>query len=94
MIMASSDLSKQVIEKHLHEFKGNTLLAICVLFILLETTFVALRYYARHLAPAGLGWDDAIIPLAWLTNIGLCILCISECYLVLSHSSRCHAECA
>ncbi|KAI4162631.1 MAG: hypothetical protein LQ342_003677 [Letrouitia transgressa] len=64
-------------EQYLNEYEGDKLIAICALFIILETTFVALRYYARHLTPAGLGWDDAIIPVAWLTNIGLCILCIN-----------------
>lgn len=65
-------------KEYLDEYSGNILVSVCALFIVLETVFAALRFYARHLAASGFGWDDALIPLAWLTNVGLCILCISE----------------
>ena len=76
--MASSNASSPINENYLNEYSGNTLLAICILFIALETIFVCLRYYARHLALAGLGLDDAIIPLAWMSNVALCIVGASE----------------
>ncbi|MCJ1389690.1 hypothetical protein MMC18_002547 [Xylographa bjoerkii] len=56
---------------------GGTLIAISVLFIILEATFVMLRYYARHLTGTTRGWDDLIIPAAWFANLGLCILGIT-----------------
>lgn len=65
-------------QEYLDEYSGNTLIAICALFLILETVCVVLRYYARHLTTSGFGWDDALIPAAWLTNVGLCILCISQ----------------
>lgn len=77
--MSTPGLNTPPTKEYLDEYSGHTLLAICVLFIILETVFVAMRYYARNLTPTGLGWDDAIISLAWLANVGLCILCISEC---------------
>lgn len=77
--MASPEGSTQFSEKYLSEYDGDTLLAVCALFIALETTFVGLRYYARHLTTTGFGWDDAIIPVAWLSNVGLCVLCICKC---------------
>lgn len=77
--MASPEGNKQFSEEYLNEYHGNTLLAVCALFIVLDTTFVGLRYYARHLTPTGFGWDDGIIPFAWLSHVGLCVLCICEC---------------
>lgn len=83
-------------EENLGEYSGTTLVTICVLFITLETTFVLLRYYARQLTSAGFGWDDAIIPLAWITNVALCIVGIGEshCYQVSGQKSPTEAEVA
>jgi len=69
-----------VTPEYLKEYRGDTLLAICVTFIIFETVFVVLRCYARYLTTSSFGWDDAIIPAAWLANIGLAILCISSYY--------------
>lgn len=64
--------------EYLAEYSGHTLIFISALFITLESVFVALRYYARTLSTSTKGWDDLIIPMAWLVNIGLCILGISQ----------------
>ena len=76
--MPSQNANYPTNESYLNQYSGTNLLAVCITFIALETTFVVLRYYARHLTSAGLGLDDAIIPLAWMTNVALCIVCISE----------------
>lgn len=81
--MSATASAPTVSQEYLAEDKGDTLLAICGVFIALETCFVALRYYARYLTTSGFGWDDAIIPIAWLTNVGLCVLCISQCFSLL-----------
>lgn len=60
--------------EYLSEYRGDSLLGVAALFIVLETVFVALRYYARHQTTSDLGWDDIVIPLAWLTSIGICIV--------------------
>lgn len=70
--------------KYLVEYSGHTLIFISALFITLESIFIALRYYARTLSTPIKGWDDLIIPVAWLANIGLCILGISQYH----HSAR------
>lgn len=62
---------------YLDEYSGNTLLGVAGLFIGLNTVFVTLRYYARRQTTADLGWDDFIIPMAWLANCGLCVFGIS-----------------
>lgn len=75
---------------YLEEYNGNTLLGIAGLFIGLNTVFATLRYYARRQTTAGTGWDDFIIPMAWLANCGLCVLGISM--LSLRNPSRFPAE--
>lgn len=76
-MMSTSPSIPTYAPKDLEEYSGNTLLAIAAVFIVLETIFVGLRYYARSHTTAATGWDDILIPLAWFANIGLCILGIS-----------------
>lgn len=76
--MSSPSTGAPLTQEYLDEYSGNILIAICALFIIFETVLVALRYYARYLTTSSFGWDDAVIAAAWLTNIGLCILCISQ----------------
>ena len=76
--MATLDLQMPSTTKYPHENDGATLIAICAVLLVLETAFVGLRYYARHLTTAGLGQVDLVIFVAWLSNIGLCILCIGQ----------------
>ena len=75
--MSGPSIGPSPSQEYLDEYSGNTLIAICALFIAIETIFVVLRYYARHLTTSSFGMDDAIIPAAWIVNIGLCILCLS-----------------
>lgn len=87
--MSAHSNSAHYSTEYLAEDRGRTLISISVLFILLDTIFVALRLYGQRIARAPIGLDDFIIPLAWFTHIGLCILGISErtalyCVLILN----------
>jgi hypothetical protein len=64
--------------EYLAEYSGGTLIAISVLFIVLDTILVALRFYARHLIRSPICLDDFIVPFGWLTHVGVCILGISQ----------------
>lgn len=64
--------------RYLSEYRGNTLITISALFIALESISVILRIYARKLTTSKIGWDDIIIPLGWLANVGLCVLGIGS----------------
>lgn len=70
----------QLSPEYLNEYIGDKLIYTSGIFIALETFFVALRCYARTLTASAIGWDDSIIPVAWLANVGLCILGISQYY--------------
>ena len=78
--MSTAPTLPHVTPEYLREYRGDTLLAICDTFIVLDTVFIPLRFYARYLITSSFGWDDAIIPAAWLSNVGLAILCISLYY--------------
>lgn len=60
----------------LAEYRGNTPLAICIVFITLETAFVSLRYWARYLAKVKLGIDDYFMIPGTILCLGQCGLCI------------------
>lgn len=64
--------------EYLAEDRGQTMIAISVLFIVLDIVFLWLRAYAQKLARIAIGLDDIIISLACFTHIGLCILGISK----------------
>ncbi|KAF1835395.1 hypothetical protein BDW02DRAFT_496109 [Decorospora gaudefroyi] len=57
----------------LAENRGPTVTAAASVMIFFCTTFVALRYYSRYLTSTAFSVEDAIIPFAWLAEIGLCI---------------------
>jgi len=55
---------------------GDKLQTAAIVFIAVNTFFVALRCYARHITKAGLGWDDFFLSAGYVFNIGLCITAI------------------
>ena len=55
---------------------GDKLQTVAIVFIAVNTFFVALRWYARHITKAGLGWDDFFLSAGYVFNIGLCITAI------------------
>jgi hypothetical protein len=55
---------------------GDQLQTAAIVFIAVNTLFVALRCYARHITKAGLGWDDFFLSAGYVSNIGLCITAI------------------
>jgi hypothetical protein len=55
-----------------------TIIALSSLMAAFCTVFVGLRYWARYLMQTSLGADDFLLPLAWLSQMGLCIVGISQ----------------
>ena len=72
MVMSGSTRSNDLSQEYLKEYSGGTLLAVAGVLITLETVVVILRFFARSLTTSRFGLDDALIPFAWFTNIGLC----------------------
>lgn len=47
--------------EYLHEYNGESLRAVAILFIVLVTICVSLRFYARRLGAIRWGLDDTLI---------------------------------
>jgi len=62
----------------LAEDRGPSVLATAWVMIILSTIFVGLRYYARYISSTSFSVQDAIIPFAWLAQVGVCITAISK----------------
>jgi len=73
--------------EYLAENQGHVLVAFAVLFIIVDSLFVALRFYAQRLNKTPFGLDDLIIPFAWLVQVGLCLLGISKIHYCCSKMS-------
>lgn len=72
----------------LAEDRGMVLVGIGILFLILDTLIVGLRFWAVHLIKqrhSRFTLDDVVIALSWLFNIGLCIVGFGK-YLSLSLS--------
>jgi hypothetical protein len=62
---------------YLAEYKGGQLVATSIVFIILETFFVVLRFYARRIKRASVGLDDWFIWPALVANVAVCVEAIS-----------------
>lgn len=72
--MPEHTTSSSLSPEYLAEDRGHVLVAIAVLFMVVDSLFVALRFYAQRLNKTPIGLDDVLIPFAWLVQFGICIL--------------------
>ena len=63
---------------YLAEYSGGRLIAVSICFMVLEISFVALRFYAQRKTTSPYGWNDYLIPPALVANIGMCAHGISK----------------
>ena len=57
---------------------GDSLERTAIAFIVVNTVFVALRSLARYQSSAAWGWEDCMVPLALISNIGMCVCGLGE----------------
>jgi len=61
--------------EYLEQYSGHRLLAVSIVFIILDILFVALRLYTRRTANGSKwGWDDNCLMPAIIMNLGMCSL--------------------
>ncbi|APA10888.1 hypothetical protein SS1G_03439 [Sclerotinia sclerotiorum 1980 UF-70] len=60
-------------QAYLDETNTRSLIITCIVFIILDTLFLALRFLSRYYQKAGFGWEDVLMIAGWLTCLGLCI---------------------
>ena len=64
------------------------LLAVCVVFLVLNTFFVVLRFIARlHVKQQQIGLDDVFIIVGYVFNIGLCVDALSKLLLTMRRAA-------
>ena len=74
--MASEQLLSQ--SSYLEEDIGHRLVNTAIAFIVILTAFVLLRIKARMLRDRSWKWQDIFVPLAYISNIAVCIVSIRE----------------
>lgn len=57
---------------------GRVLENTAVAFIIVLSALVTLRYCARYTAKTPWGWEDFLVPFAYLANIGICVISIGR----------------
>lgn len=71
--MSASEAQPLLTQSYIDAYIGDRLKAAAIALILLETIFVALRQWSRHLQKAAVGWDDILIIPSYISCLGLCI---------------------
>lgn len=69
---------------YLEEYNGNRVIIAAVIFIVLETLFVAFRFIARGIQKTKFGWDDAFIVAGSIFSYALIGVCLGTCNSLLS----------
>ncbi|KAF2116794.1 hypothetical protein BDV96DRAFT_34975 [Lophiotrema nucula] len=67
-------------DSYLKEYNGDQVVACCVVFVVLETFFVTLRFIARHVKKVSWGWDDALVVSATIFSFGVIASCLVDVY--------------
>jgi len=85
-----SSISTPLSEEYFNSNVSTELMTTCIVFLVLNTIFVALRYVARYYHQNGVpvfGWDDVFILLGWIFCQAVAIDGISKSrnYLQLIH---------
>lgn len=70
--MATTPSSPLPDPAYLAENCSGGLVAAIACILTLSTLFLALRLYARTLTSANRGWDEYLLPIAWIFLVGIC----------------------
>lgn len=73
-----SSTTPELSPEYLNESNVTSLLTTCIVFLVLDTLFVVLRFFSRWHQRVKWGWDDTLMLGGWLTCVGLCIDGISK----------------
>lgn len=70
--------TSELSQSYINAYIGDRLKGTAIALIVLETVFVMLRQWSRHLQMAPFGWDDILIIPAYLSCLGMCIVGIRK----------------
>lgn len=78
-----SNTGRALTAEDLEEYSGNKVVAISIVFLVLTTVFLGLRFYSKRLMRSKSGWDDILLVGAYLCNASLCTVIIGKSGLIL-----------
>jgi hypothetical protein len=65
-------------EAYLNEYSGGVLIAESISSAVLTTVVLVLRFYAKRFKMATFGLDDVFLVAAYVVNLGMCAIGISQ----------------
>ena len=76
--MASSTASETYSPEYLDAYNAQGTVAANTMMLIITTTLLALRLYARSLTPASRGWDELLLFFSWIFMLGLITVIYGE----------------
>lgn len=73
--MATPPEAQGLSQRYLEEDSSGQLVAATTVMLVLPSLLLALRLYARVLTAAERGWDEFLLPVAWILVVGTCATC-------------------
>ena len=70
--MVITSRSLDLSQKYLEENSSGRLVAAATVILVLTSLLLALRLYARALTAFERGWDEFLLPAAWILVVGSC----------------------
>lgn len=64
--------------EQLEDYSGDKVVATSVVFAVLTTIFLGLRFCSKRLMRSRSGWDDLLLVAAYVFNMGLCAIGIGK----------------
>ncbi|POS78512.1 integral membrane protein [Diaporthe helianthi] len=69
-------VDRSISAEDMDDYSGNKVIVTSIVFIILTSLFLGLRFYAKNLVRSQSGWDDLLLVGAYLCNTGSCITVI------------------
>ncbi|KAK2606737.1 hypothetical protein N8I77_005468 [Diaporthe amygdali] len=63
--------------EEIEQYSGDKVVATSIIFAILTSIFLGLRFYSKSLMRSRSGWDDILLVAAYLFNVGLCAVGIA-----------------
>lgn len=64
--------------EEVEQYSGDKVVATSIIFAILTSIFLGLRFYSKSLMRSRSGWDDILLVAAYLFNVGLCAVGIGK----------------
>jgi len=77
-LAAMGHIGRSLSIEQLDDYSGYRVVVTSIIFLVLTSVFLGLRFYAKRLMRSRSGWDDLLLVGAYLCNTGLCVVYIGR----------------